>query len=172
MLIVLLSIIAVYDLIYGRISNKMILAVTGCGLLYMLIGQGFQGLIQGMLGIVLGLALLVVPYALGGMAAGDVKLMGAVGAFLGPAGVFVAFLYSAVAGGLYALVLILAGRTGGFPRRLWETLKTFYLVGKFHFERPAGTGHAPGIKYGVAIAAGTILYIVLEMAGTGQVVNL
>ena len=43
---------------------------------------------------------------LGGMGAGDVKLMAAVGSILGPTDVFTAFLYSALIGGLYALVVL------------------------------------------------------------------
>ncbi len=54
-------------------------------------------------GLFLGVAFLLPVYLIGGMGAGDVKLMGAVGSILGPQGVFIAFLYSAIAGGLYAL---------------------------------------------------------------------
>jgi len=163
--------IAFLDFLYARICNKMILGLVMVGFLYMLVVQGFSGLLQSLLGILLGLALLIVPYAMGGMAAGDVKLMGAVGAFLGPGGVFIAFLYSAIAGGLYALALIVAGRSGGFPRRMWETVKTFYLLRKFDFQKPTQADNSPKIKYGVAIAAGTIFYLILEMTGTGQIVK-
>ena len=52
-----------------------------------------------------GLALFVPLYALGGMGAGDVKLLGAIGAWLGPMGAVWTGLYGAIAGGVLALAV-------------------------------------------------------------------
>jgi prepilin peptidase CpaA len=54
-------------------------------------------------GVLVGAALFLPGYARGGMAAGDVKLMAAIGAFLGPVLVLWAALFAMVAGGLQGL---------------------------------------------------------------------
>ena len=64
-----------------------------------------------------------IPFALGGMGAGDVKLMGVVGALKGPEFVWVAFLASAMAGGILAIGEML--KSGQLKQRLlsiWYTL--------------------------------------------------
>ena len=58
-----------------------------------------------MLGFVVGLALMMPGHVLGATGAGDVKLMAAVGAIVGPALVVTAFLFTAVAGGVLAVVV-------------------------------------------------------------------
>lgn len=105
------------------------------------------------------------------MAAGDVKLMGAVGAALGPGGVLIAFLYSAIAGGIYALLLILAGKTGDLPRRMKNTLVTFWLTRRWSYEHATDPSTNATVCYGVAIAVGTIFYIILELMGHGQLIS-
>ena len=58
-------------------------------------------------GLVLGTALFIIPYLMGGMGAGDIKLMGAVGAITGPKGVLLTALFSSIIGGVYALIVLL-----------------------------------------------------------------
>ena len=66
---------------------------------------------------------------MGMMGAGDVKLMGAVGSILGPAGVFNAFLFTAIVGGIYALiVLAYHGQLVGFIKRFALSLKLSLLT--------------------------------------------
>jgi prepilin peptidase CpaA len=48
--------------------------------------------------------LLVIPFALGGIGAGDVKLLGIIGALKGPDFVFIAFLAAAITGGIMSVV--------------------------------------------------------------------
>ena len=55
-------------------------------------------------------ALLIVPYALGGLGAGDVKLVAALGAWLGPGDTFWLAMYTGVAGAVMAIVV--AASTG------------------------------------------------------------
>ena len=54
------------------------------------------------IGGVLGFVMMLPGHVLGGTGAGDVKLVAALGTLLGPAGVFMAVLYGAVAGGVLA----------------------------------------------------------------------
>jgi prepilin peptidase CpaA len=78
---------------------------------------GWEGLAASLVGTAVGLALLLPAYAIGGMGAGDVKLLAGVGAWLGAAylweGVkttFFAFCVSAVVGGVLAVVMVLIQR--------------------------------------------------------------
>lgn len=95
---------AVYgDLRNHRISNKLSLLGVVAGLGLDAIGDGTQGFTTGLLGIAGGLACFAPFYLLRGMGAGDVKLLAAVGAFLGPLGVFYAAVGSLLAGGVGAI---------------------------------------------------------------------
>jgi len=87
--------IAVYsDVRSHRISNTLSLLglMAGLGLQYL--GSGLQGVTSGFLGAGVGLACFAPFYLLRSMGAGDVKLLAAVGAFLGPQGAFYAALLS------------------------------------------------------------------------------
>ncbi len=67
---------------------------------------GWDGLRTALLGAALGLGLLIVFFAMGGVGAGDVKLLAALGAWLGPNMIYQVFIASALAAGLYAVVLL------------------------------------------------------------------
>lgn len=95
---------AVYsDLRRHRIPN----ALSGLGIIVGLALQtavgGLHGLASGLLGVVVGVACFAPFYLVRAMGAGDVKLLAAVGAFLGPQGVFLAALASLLAGGFVAI---------------------------------------------------------------------
>jgi prepilin peptidase CpaA len=96
--------IAVYgDVRSHRISNTLSLLglIAGLGLQYL--GSGLQGVTSGLIGVGIGLACFAPFYLLRAMGAGDVKLLAAVGAFLGPQGALYAALFSLLAGGLGAI---------------------------------------------------------------------
>jgi prepilin peptidase CpaA len=100
--------IAVYgDVRSHRISNTLSLLglIAGLGLQYL--ASGLQGVASGLLGAGVGLACFAPFYLLRSMGAGDVKLLAAVGAFLGPQGAFYAALFSLLAGGLGAIGYVL-----------------------------------------------------------------
>jgi prepilin peptidase CpaA len=69
---------------------------------------GWSGLAAGMLGLLVGFATLIVPWLMHGMGAGDVKLMMAIGVWLGPWVTFLCFCVGAVVGGVIAVIMILA----------------------------------------------------------------
>jgi prepilin peptidase CpaA len=96
--------IAVYgDVRSHRISNTLSLLGLTAGLGLQYLGSGLQGVTSGLLGAGVGLACFAPFYLLRAMGAGDVKLLAAVGAFLGPQGAFYAALFSLLAGGLGAI---------------------------------------------------------------------
>jgi prepilin peptidase CpaA len=69
---------------------------------------GFTGATSALAGWVVGLAVFFVPFALRGLGAGDVKLMAALGAWLGPADALWLGVYTALAGGVVALFVAIA----------------------------------------------------------------
>lgn len=115
-----------WDVRERRVPNEVVLGGLGAGLVLGLVTGGLRGLGQSVLGVLTGTAILFVPFALGWMGAGDVKLLAAIGAILGPKGAAYSILYGAVAGGVISAV-VLARR-----RRLGVTLRAI-LVGFLGF---------------------------------------
>ncbi len=100
LLTIILIIASITDLRSQRISNRLTYSTMIFGLAFYSLTSGFSGFLYSIGGLFLGLALLIVFYLVGGMGAGDVKLMAAVGSLLGPQGVFHAFLGTALIGGI------------------------------------------------------------------------
>jgi prepilin peptidase CpaA len=98
------------DLRRRRISNWISVSGIAGGLIYHTVRHGLRGLGWALAGTVIGFAIFLVVYALGGMGGGDLKLMAAFGAILGPAGIFTAALLAAIAGGLMAAGSVLLNR--------------------------------------------------------------
>jgi prepilin peptidase CpaA len=96
---------AVYDFRSYRLPNWLTLlgAVLGVGCSVAL--QGVPGLFHALQGATLGIGLLFLPFAARAMGAGDVKFLGALGAFLGPLGCAWALVYGAVAGGVLSAIV-------------------------------------------------------------------
>jgi prepilin peptidase CpaA len=90
------------DLRRGAISNWINLTAIASGLLYHSIHQGWLGLAMASAGAALGFAIFLGLYCMGGMGGGDVKLMAAFGALLGPLGILTAAVLASVIGGLMA----------------------------------------------------------------------
>lgn len=162
-LLLILAIAVITDLRSRRIPNWLTYPAMGAGLSYHVYVDGWQGFLFGIEGLSLGFALLIVFYLLGGMGAGDVKLMAAVGSFLGPKLVFVAFLFTALAGGVYAIIiLILYGKARDLMHPWVLTLKTLILTGKLIIVPAQNKEKLPALYYGVAIAVGTCVTVILQ----------
>jgi len=104
-LVGLLVVASLYDFKYRRIPNWLIGAGLLTALLIHLLTGGATGALFSLEGFVAGIGLLLVPFALRGIGAGDVKLLGVVGAFQGVYFVFSTFLWMALWGGLMALLV-------------------------------------------------------------------
>jgi prepilin peptidase CpaA len=160
------SIAAATDIRSRRIPNWLTYSGMLLGVGYHTTVNGAQGFFFGAGGLFLGLALLIVFYLAGGMGAGDVKLMGAVGALLGPKGVFITFIFTALVGGIYAiLLLLLRFRVSGTVIQL-STMFSSLRCGTSLTAAPVGTsGKTTVLNYGVAIAIGVVLSIIWKLYG-------
>jgi prepilin peptidase CpaA len=158
---------AYLDIRSGKIPNLLTYPTMLVAVIYHSIASGWDGLFFSSTGLMLGIGLLVIPYMMGGMGAGDVKLLGAAGSILGPKGVFMSCLLSAVAGGIYAAFLLVLYRRQlrPFIERWLTTLKALILSGRLIYLRPDKKAKAPKLRYGVAIAAGTICYLAAGLSG-------
>jgi prepilin peptidase CpaA len=170
-LVILLSIIlivaAVIDIRIQKIPNLLTFPTMVLGLIYYSIITGWDGLLFSLGGLALGIAIFFILYLMGGMGAGDAKLMGAVGAIIGPKGVLLAALLSAIVGGVYALVVLFFNiqYLKNLIKRSLITIKTFVLTRQFIPIPAAETENKPKICFGVAIAIGTFSYLLLEFYG-------
>jgi prepilin peptidase CpaA len=97
------------DLLAHRIPNLLTGSVLGVGLVLQLALGGWGALGQATLGVLVGLAVLLPFYLLRAMGAGDVKLLAALGALLGPHWALIAGIGTLIAGGILAGAYLLAG---------------------------------------------------------------
>jgi prepilin peptidase CpaA len=157
----IVAVAAAIDLRTHRIPNWLTFPSLLLGLVLQIVLFGRAGLVAGVLGVLVGAGLFLLPYVLGGMGPGDVKLMGVVGAFSGPTGALWAALFAGVAGGVLALAWALAhgqlarvlGRTGNLVGAAIDARRRAAQGGLPTLERDARWS----IPYGVAIACGVAL---------------
>jgi prepilin peptidase CpaA len=112
---------AIGDIRRFRVANAWTLTLLATGLIYHAFVGGWPGLGRSAAGAGFGFAALLVPYALGGMGAGDVKLLAGVGAWLGLPMTYDVLIAAALIGGVYALLL--AAATGRFRETMAATRK-------------------------------------------------
>ncbi|MHB9095461.1 MAG: A24 family peptidase [Eubacteriales bacterium] len=98
---------ALCDIGTKRIPNLITLPAVVLGLIINTYYSGVTGLGGALAGTLAGISLLIIPFALQGIGAGDVKLLAAVGALNGFQFTLYTFIYSAIAGGIIALSLTL-----------------------------------------------------------------
>ena len=163
LLVMILIAASFIDIRSHRIPNWLTYPAVMFGIGAHTLLQGLDGLFFSGSGMLLGFGLLIVFYLVGGMGAGDVKLMAAVGAFLGPKGVFAAFIFTALAGGIYAVALLIrGGRLGATLARLGTPFALYLGSLTSAGSIDETTRAAPKLCYGVAITIGTILSIALK----------
>jgi prepilin peptidase CpaA len=104
--LVVLLLAAFIDLLTNKVPNILILPSLLLAFLLAYTNGGTSLLFSSILGACVGFLILLYPYSKSLIGAGDVKLMGVVGAFLGPKLVLLAVLYTSVFGGLIVLIYL------------------------------------------------------------------
>jgi len=149
------------DLRERKILNMITLPSILIGIVYHTWMAGWEGFLFSGSGFLLGLALLFIPYLMGGMGAGDVKLLAAIGSLKGAYFVFQSFLYICLAGGIIALLIVIK------RKQLKNTItRCFYSLGFLRGNTAAlqildrnELHHA--FPYGVPIVIGTVIVYTL-----------
>jgi len=159
---------AVTDVWKFKVYNALTVPLLLTGLAYHGIVGGMPGFLGSVTGVLFGFGVLIVIYAMGGMGAGDVKLMAAIGAWLGMPLTFFVFLASALASGAYALFLIVWARS---LRETWINLQIvmFRIMAFGHHlgsddrvesEVMRSDRHRRLVPFGAMVAVGLVAIIV------------
>jgi prepilin peptidase CpaA len=163
----ILTAAALIDLRFQRIPNFLTLPGILVSLVYSSATNGIDGFFFSISGVAVGTGILLIPWLMGCMGAGDAKLMGVVGGFLGVKGAFNAFLLIALVGGVYALILrvIHKEKLNGLSLKLYNGILALILTRQYVPDVSDAAPDAPKLCYGLAIALGTFLYIALNAMG-------
>ena len=165
----LLAMAAVIDWRSYRIPNWLTVGGMALGLLGNAAADGLMpGLLPALAGLALGMAVLLPLYALRLMGAGDVKLMAAVGAFIGAPAILYAVLFTFIAGGVAALAFAVYRRA--LRRVAGNVIDTVQFMA---FAAAVGVKPEPGgqrssigrLPYGSSIAAGTLAWLAARHMG-------
>jgi prepilin peptidase CpaA len=155
-----LFLICATDTLYSKIPNLANAVLVLLGLSLHIYSAGLAGAGWALLGLLAGLGLFLVPFLLGGMGAGDVKALAALGTLLGPKIIFQVFLYTAIIGGAMGLLHYL------FAHSLWEKCRNLYNAFRAgtisdHFRDLPRGAQAEKLRfpYAAAIALGFFAYI-------------
>jgi len=149
------------DLKERRIYNKVLLPALILGILINISSNGIEGLKSSIIGFVIGLLVLMIPFILGGVGGGDVKLLGIIGAIKGPQFIFYTFLATGLSGGIIAIVILI------YRRGLLKAIKNIYigfklmLMSRFKVVSFEGNDEMYMFPYGVAISIGTLVAFVI-----------
>src|SRR6476469_5957283 len=141
------------DLRSGLLPNRLTFSAMGLALLAHGWMSGFQGMIFSLAGLGTGFGIFLLLYLWGGMGAGDVKLMAAVGSIVGAYGALVSGILAILVGGIYALGAM--SYQWGFistGRKLTHAVQGFFLMGAASFSQELALPFR--LRYALAIGAG------------------
>ena len=153
-----------WDLRTRRIPQVLTLGGALAGFAFHVVSSGWDAGVASGAGWAVGIALFFVPFALGGLGAGDVKLLGAIGAWLGPMNVIWVGLYAGVAGGVLAIFVAL---TKGYLIQAIGNVGMMLAYWRLHGIRPLPEitlehSRGPRLAYAVPILAGTMVTLWLR----------
>ena len=171
-IILLVTVLSVFfDLTVRKIPN-WIIAFGLLGGLLLNASHGFLQFSHSLLGFIGGIAVFIVPFALGWMGAGDVKYFGVVGAILGISWLPRVLFYSILAAGIFTLGYVAIGWSNcgfrGFVKDAWTDCKlvicSFGRVLPDCIDKKIAKG-ADSVPWGVAIAVGTLVAYYFDPTG-------
>src|SRR4249920_931910 len=147
-----------------RIPNVLTFGASAAAIVFFGFTNGWAGSLWSMAGWAVGCGLFLPWFLLGGMGAGDVKLLAALGAWVGPATAVWIALYAGIAGGVLALVVSLyGGDLGRVLRNVWGLLMFWRVMGvQPHPELTLRTGKGPRLPYAFPITAGAVAVLWLR----------
>lgn len=153
LILAVLAIAVVTDVRRRRIYNALTFPAMVIGLAIGGVTDGLSGLLVALAGLLLGAALFAIPVGFLGRGAGDLKLLAALGAFGGPVFVVWCALLTGVAGALFAVAVLLSKRRFGL------------VIGGMALDMASGQLPVAAsnirLPYAIPIAAGAITTLAL-----------
>ncbi len=147
-----------------RIPNVLTFGASAAAFVFWAVSGGVTGAAFSVAGWIAGCLLFLPWFLLRGMGAGDVKLLAALGAWVGPPTVLWVALYAAVAGGVFAVaVTLVTGYLGTMVRNVWGLLMFWRIAGvQPHPELTLATAAGPRLPYAFPITAGVVAVLWLR----------
>lgn len=159
---VTLVVAAVIDGRQLKVPNWLTFPFVISGWIYSFATFGVEGLLWSLGGTVVGLALLLPAYAIGGMGAGDVKLLAGVGAWMHATHTFWGFVYAVIIGAVIAVVMVLCNRSfRKHALQFWMILQEILVIRNPNQLSEIAAERKPSmmlLPYGIPIAIGCIAY--------------
>ena len=162
---IVLVVAAVIDGKILKVPNWLTFPFIACGWIHWTMQDGISGLGWSLWGTIVGMMLLLILRNVGGMGAGDVKLLAGVGAWLGAVVTLYAFAATTIVGGVMAVIMIL--RSGQWEKHWamahqilheWKTIRNPQKLAAIARERKPTMKLLP---YGIPMAIGSIGYFAL-----------
>jgi prepilin peptidase CpaA len=149
----------VTDLQSRKIPNWLTFGAAGAALVFHTMAPTGGGFMVAMAGWFCGVLIMFVPFALRGLGAGDVKLVAALGAWLGPMNAIWLGLYAGVAG--FVMSVVVAAYHGYLRtafRNVWFLLQHWTVNGLRPLEEVSLEGSSgPRLAYALPIFAGLVM---------------
>jgi prepilin peptidase CpaA len=152
------------DLAWRRIPNVLTFGSALGGIAWHAWADGLAGAGWALAGWVVGCSVLLPLYLLRSLGAGDVKLLAAFGAWLGPMGAVWAGIYGTIAGGVLALVVALAsGYLGTAYRNLYSLLMFWRVEGVRPMDQlTLDTSRGPRLARAIPMLVGVVVMLWLK----------
>lgn len=153
-----------WDLRTRRIPQVLTLGGALAGLVFHVVNGGWNAGVASVAGWAVGIAIFFLPFALGGLGGGDVKLLGAIGAWLGPMNALWVGLYAGAAGGVLAVFVAL---TKGYLFQAVGNVGMMLAYWRLNGVKPLPEitlehSRGPRLAYAVPILAGTLVTLWLR----------
>ncbi|MEH6626069.1 MAG: A24 family peptidase [Motiliproteus sp.] len=172
-LLLLVVMAALIDLAQCRIPNTLVI----WGLLLAFAVRyhylGISGLLQGLGGMCVGFFVFLPLYIMGGLGAGDVKLMATIGSFLDPIQALMAVVFSINAATILGVgYLLLKGGGRAYLGRYTQMVKALSVTGRWIYIPPApGEAAAHRFPLAGAIAIGTVIVVYYYYPGFFSIIS-
>ena len=166
-----------FDSTQRKIPNKITMPAILIGIIWSTVNSGLDGFLFSVLGFLIGFAVFLIPYTFGGIGAGDVKLMAAIGALMGWRFTLASGLSTAVAGGILVIIYMLI--KGGIKETLVNAIgllvnplfrfiymlsgKKWFLDKQEYFINHKKNKENDYVPYAIAISAGTLVVLFFGM---------